>query len=416
MSSMLGGGSSEQSSTQPYIMSGPSYQAATLAAQAQINAAKIAAQAATQNTNSAIKALMGQYATGLTYANPAINTGNQAMAQMNYMMGLGAVAPGTKPTAPDAPTLAQAGKKITQAQLLQEAQSYMGARAVKAPDGGNFTFGVYTGPGSYNNVPQLYKDSQAAGTAGTSFLGTPGYTDIGGYTTGLSMEPGGAGVIDQANTILQNKTIQQALRDDLAQRYLDDTLMPQYEQSMQTYNQQNEQWEKQKALYDQYTAKGVATGNDIGAIVTNLPGFQYAQKQGLSSIQNAASARGMLNSGNLLRGLDQFGQELSQTYYQNYMGNLSNLAGMGQQATGQAIQSANNLGSNLASAYTGLGNAQANSALAAGQATASSYLTPVMNQQVSMTPYTTSSSGSSSSGGGFLQNISSAAGLLGGLF
>ena len=406
LSSALGGGSQsgQSSSTQPYIMSGPSYQAATDAAQAQVNAAQIAAKVATENTNTAIQALMGEYATGLTYANPTINTGNQAAAQMNYMMGLPAVSPGPAPTAPTAPTLADAAKNISQAQLLQAAQGYISGSVVPNAAGQNFTFGLYTGPGAYNNIPQLYKDSQANGTAGGSLLGTGKYTNLGGYDTGLSMEPGGAGVIDQANAVLANPTISAALKNDLAQQYLDQTLTPKYDQQKQVYDQQNNQWNQQNNLYNTYTQKGVATGNDVGAIINNIPGFQYAQQQGLSQIQNAASASGMLNSGNLLRGLDQFGQQLSQTYYQNYMGNLGNLANMGQNATSQAISGANQTGAQTSNAYQNLGSTQANAALAAGQATASSYLTPVYNQNVSMTPYSTSSSSSGGSGilGGLL--------------
>jgi len=323
---------------------------------------------------------------------------------MNYMMGLPAVGAGPAPTAPKAPTLADASKNITQAQLLQAAQGYIGARTVANPNGSPFTFGVYTGPGAYNNVPQLYKDSQANGTAGTSLLGTPGHTNLGGYVTGMSMEPGGAGDINTAGDVLQNAQIKQALTDQLSQQYLDQTLTPQYNQQKQVYDQQNNQWNAQNNLYNQYTAKGQATGNDINAIVSNLPGFQFAQAQGINQIQNAASAKGMLNSGNLLQGLDQFGQGLSQQYYQNYMGNLGTLAGMGANATGQAIQGANQTGQATAGAYQNLGATQANAALAAGQATASSYLSPVYNQNVSMTPYSTSSQSSGGSGilGGLL--------------
>ncbi len=161
----------------------------------------------------------------------------------------------------------------------------------------------------------------------------------------------------------------------------------------------NNQYNAQVGQYNKYNAMGQATGNDIGAIITNLPGFQFDQKQGISAIQNAASAHGQLNSGNLLRGLDQFGQDLSQKYYQNYMGNLGTIAGYGQNATANAMGSANTTGAQTSNAYQNLGNAQANAALAAGQATASSYLSPVMNQNVSMTNYGTSSQ---SSGGWLL--------------
>ncbi len=111
MGGLTGGGSTSQSttSTQPYIMSGPTVQAADAAAQAQISAANSASMAATTGTNAAVNSLMNEYNTSLQYLNPSINTGNQAAAQYNYMLGLPAITPGAAPTAP---TLASAESQL----------------------------------------------------------------------------------------------------------------------------------------------------------------------------------------------------------------------------------------------------------------------------------------------------------------
>jgi hypothetical protein len=422
MSSILGGsstqGQSSTSSTQPYIMSGLTPYAANEAASAQIGAAQAAAQAATQNTTSAINALMGQYSTALTYANPTINTGNQASAQENYMLGLPAVNPGAAPTAPTmgqatAPSNSQIQQYIQQ-NSTEVIDPVTGQPILQA--GGTGPMLDYTGQGAVNNINDPgFLNGGTGANAGT----VPQWQkDLGmaagdyGSAASLSQPWNAASGATQALEAQQQPALQAA-----------------YNQAQTQYQQQLGQYNQQQGLYNQYQAQGQATPTDISDIVSNLPGFQFAQQQGINGIQNAASASGQLNSGNLLESLNQYGQGISQQYYQNYMGNLNNLAQQGTSATNNAMQGATNVGNSVAGAYTNQGNAQANSDLAAGQAMASSYTSPVANQQVVMTPYTTSSntstSGSSSSDanvGGLLggaASISSGGGLgsvLGGFF
>lgn len=387
----LTGGNTQSTSSQPYIMSGPTQAAANAAAQAQINAAQQAAMAATQNTTSAISALMGQYGTALQMAQPAINTGNQAAAQYNYMLGMPAIAPGASPTAPTLKLPTAADENITKQQIDQ----YITQNS-KLMDTGNQGWGyMYSGAGA---------DPTKSNMANTM----PGITAGAGEQFGY-LNSNGPGQGQQGDAFLQDQRLRDAAAAELAapQLKLDTaTAQQQYDQANTTYQQQLAQYNQQKGVYDAYAAKGTATGNDINNVINNLPGFQFEQKQGINAIQNAASATGMLNSGNLLQGLNEYGQGVSQKYYQNYLGNLNSLATAGNTASGQAAAGANQLGQNVAGAYTLQGNAQANAALAAGQATASSYLSPVANQQVIQTP---TSSSSSSSGAG---NVG---GLLGGI-
>ena len=83
------------------------------------------------------------------------------------------------------------------------------------------------------------------------------------------------------------------------------------------------------------------------------PGYQFQLQQGENALQNSAAANGGLLSGNEAAAQQQYGQGLAstnyqQTYnnafqnylqnyqqYQNQVGNLQNLAGLGQTATGQ---------------------------------------------------------------------------------
>lgn len=413
-------GSSTTTNTQPYIMSGPTQLAAQEAAQSQIGAAQIAAQAATTNTNSAIQALMGQYNTALTYDNPIVNTGNQATAQMNYMLGLPAVSPGAAPTAPTmgtptTPTQAQIEQYITP----NVAPVYYDGKTVTATPNGDI-LNQYTGPGATDNVinngngtytinPGFFGNGVPAGAQqAANGMVTVNQSDLPSWMQGI-----GSGEYGSIASLSQSPN-----NDALYQSYINTQEMPglqnTYNQQMQTYNTQLNQYNNEKALYDQYNAKGTASSQDISNIITNQPGFQFTMNQGINAIQNAASAKGMLNSGNLLQSLNDYGQGLAQQYYQNYMGNLATLAGYGNTATANNVSSSMNLANQIAGQYTNLGNTQANSALSAGNALASSYLLPVANQQVSMTPYTTTSSTNSSSSGfsGGLGDIGSLGSLL----
>ncbi len=85
----------------------------------------------------------------------------------------------------------------------------------------------------------------------------------------------------------------------------------------------------------------------------NDPGYQFQLGQGTAAVNNSASARGLLQSGNTLQDLTKFGQGLAGTYYNDAfnralqtfntnqnstLANLSTLANIGQTATNQYDQ------------------------------------------------------------------------------
>lgn len=349
------------------VQTGVSQAAASNAAQAQISAARAASEAATANTHTAIQALMGQYGTALTYANPIVNTGNQAAAQLTYMLGLQAVSPGAEPTAPNMPTLEDALGKVTKSQIRAEMSGDI------TQDGNWFQYG---GPG--------------IGNPAWNYVGTRGHPDE--FTA--------------SGQILNNPYYQDQTKQELAQNNLDQNLLPQYQEQLTNFNQNDAQWGKENDLYNRYNAMGVATPADLTNIVQNLPGYQFQFGQGMQGIQNAASASGMLNSGALLQQLNQFGQGQASSYYNNYLNQLQSLAGYGAGATGQVTAGAANLGNQIAGQYSNLGDTQANSLLAAGQAQASSYLSPLANQE-------SRTVGGGGGGSGWGQALGAGIGLLG---
>lgn len=395
------GGSSSGSSqtTQPYIMSGPTIAAATGAANAQMMAAQQAAGAIQANTTSAINSLMQTYGSALQIAAPMMNTGNQALAQLNYALGNKAVNPGAAPTAPGAPRQLVSDPEQLLA-MIHNSDSYNPNDAKMATSGLQT---IANDPATAANAGGGQRINAILGAAGLTDAWTEDKLDGSGNTVKAFVNP----------TLDQLKQYQQANPDSYnqfaqainnANNFQQD--QAKYQSDVTAYNQQKAQYDQQKAIYDQYNAKGQATGADLSAIINNQPGFQFQQQQGISGLENAASAKGLLRSGNLLRDLGTFNQNLSQTYYQNYISNLANEANMGQAVTQNLLGQNSTLGQSEAASYANQGAGMANAALQIGQAKAGAYLTPVANQQVIMTPYTTSTSSNSSSRSG---------GLLGGL-
>jgi hypothetical protein len=124
-----------------------------------------------------------------------------------------------------------------------------------------------------------------------------------------------------------------------------------------------------------YTAAGGAAMNALGSyyglpgygsfdpsVITNMPGYQFQQQQGLQAIQNSAAAKGLLNSGATMQAIAQYNQGLAGTYANNYASQLAGIGGMGLNAT-------NSLNQNLGAAAQGIGSAQ----IYSGNATAGGY-------------------------------------------
>lgn len=63
-------------------------------------------------------------------------------------------------------------------------------------------------------------------------------------------------------------------------------------------------------------------------------GHQFQLGEGMRAITGSAAAKGLLNSGATLKALNRFGQNLGATTFNNYLGQLGNVANRGLQAGG----------------------------------------------------------------------------------
>lgn len=76
----------------------------------------------------------------------------------------------------------------------------------------------------------------------------------------------------------------------------------------------------------------------------NSTGYQFQLGQGQQAITGSAAARGLLGSGATAKALTQFGQGLAGQYFNNYMGQLSNVAGQQANIAGQGLTAAGQIG------------------------------------------------------------------------
>jgi len=141
----------------------------------------------------------------------------------------------------------------------------------------------------------------------------------------------------------------------------------------QMYNQQradHQPWREAgvNALSDMGSAdfKRDFTANDFQAD----PGYAFRMAEGQKAIERSAASRGGLQSGGTLKALTQYGQGVASSEYQNAynrfngdrdrrFGRLSNLAGMGQNATMDMTAGSRNYANQYGANVVGAGDAQA---------------------------------------------------------
>lgn len=119
--------------------------------------------------------------------------------------------------------------------------------------------------------------------------------------------------------------------------------------------------------------------SELFGMLRQQPGYQFRVDEGTKAINRAASASGLLNSGAVLKELQDFGQQTASMEFGNMQNRLAQLAGLGAGASNFSAGLSGGLGSGVAGQFGNLGNTIANAQLATGQARASSHL--AANQQ-----------------------------------
>ncbi len=101
------------------------------------------------------------------------------------------------------------------------------------------------------------------------------------------------------------------------------------------------------------------TGEEVGAKLAATPGYANQLASGTAAIARRGAAVGMLNSGNTLASLLEYGQGLAANTFSQYMGNLNSISGLGAQFTNSIANNQVGEGAAQSSLATGLGSAGA---------------------------------------------------------
>lgn len=93
--------------------------------------------------------------------------------------------------------------------------------------------------------------------------------------------------------------------------------------------------------------------------LTNDPGYQFQLQQGQQALERSAAAKGGLNSGGFMKGLDQYSQGLASRQFGNRFNRLASIAGMGQGSTAGLGALGQGYANSESSLYGAMGNAMA---------------------------------------------------------
>jgi hypothetical protein len=108
--------------------------------------------------------------------------------------------------------------------------------------------------------------------------------------------------------------------------------------------------------------QAITAGNAMlqpGYDYTASPGYQWRLNEGLRGVENSAAAKGLLQSGGTLKGIDKFGQGFAANDFQDQFNREMAVAGGGQQATQAGVAAGQNTANSIADLLTQSGNAKA---------------------------------------------------------
>ncbi len=92
----------------------------------------------------------------------------------------------------------------------------------------------------------------------------------------------------------------------------------------------------------------------------NSSGYQANLQGGTDALNSNAAARGLLKSGATLKATQKFGADLGSSYFNSYLGQVSDVAGRGMQAADSLARTVTGTAGSMANNALGVGDAQAN--------------------------------------------------------
>ena len=134
--------------------------------------------------------------------------------------------------------------------------------------------------------------------------------------------------------------------------------------------------------YGQLVGLGGGDPGQMQETLQNIPGYQFAQEQGIDALNRTANSRGMLASGNNSQDIMRFSQGLADQNYFNYLDALNPYFGQQQSGASGLTNTYGNMANNqankanvytgtagnVANVQSGLGNLAYNTRVGIGQA------------------------------------------------
>lgn len=109
------------------------------------------------------------------------------------------------------------------------------------------------------------------------------------------------------------------------------------------------------------------------------PAYDWQRSEGMRGIQQSAAARGGLRSGNALKALSDYNQNMAKTSYGDWWNRQAGLAGIGQSATAATSQAGMNAANNSSNALMAAGDARASGIMGAANGWSNSLNSGVNN-------------------------------------
>lgn len=150
-------------------------------------------------------------------------------------------------------------------------------------------------------------------------------------------------------------------------------------QAEAAWNQQQQMGGGQQIDYSKYSLDPSLTRSFSKSDFQEDPGYQFRMEQGQKALEHSAAARGGLQSGGFMKGLDDYSQGMASQEYQNAynrftndqtnrFNRLSSLAGMGQVTNAQLANGSQNYANAAGSNMMGAANAQGAAGMAGAKA------------------------------------------------
>jgi hypothetical protein len=105
---------------------------------------------------------------------------------------------------------------------------------------------------------------------------------------------------------------------------------------------------------------GTNSGQPYGGFKQS-PGYQFMLDQGEQAVDRGQAAAGLLKSGSGVKAEQRYAEGLASGDFNNYTAGLSNIAGLGQNATNTTVQAGTTAANNISNALIASGNARASS-------------------------------------------------------